>query len=129
MIERIFPRWASSWGQLARSNALVRSQCRCCGLQQRVDAGVMAMRFGASSSPLDALDRCTVVGCHGETYFLVARSYGRSWIAMAARTDILDAIERGAPAANAMSLGLLASHSQAVAQGSAQGDKFSRRKK
>lgn len=128
-MDRIFPRWARSWGELARSNALVRSQCLCCGLQQRVDAASMAALRGGSSSPLDALDRCSVVGCHGETYFLVARSYGRRWIAMAARTDILDAIERGAPPANAMSLGLLESHSQAVAQGSAQGDKISRREK
>ena len=104
---RIFPRWASSWGALARSNALVRSQCRCCGIQQRVDAGVQAVRFGASSSPVDLLDRCTVVACHGDTFFMVARSYGRQWISMVARDDLRAALAYAAPAANAQSLDLL----------------------
>ncbi|MFC3216478.1 hypothetical protein [Novosphingobium panipatense] len=51
-MDRLFPRWTSSWGALARANAHVRSQCRLCGIQQRVDASVQALRFGASASPL-----------------------------------------------------------------------------
>src|SRR3546814_7611901 len=76
-IDRLFPRWASSWAALARSNAHVRSQCRLCGLQQRVDSGAQALRFGGGASPVDQLDMCSVVGCHGRVYFLAARSYGR----------------------------------------------------
>src|SRR3546814_7453232 len=67
-IDRLFPRWASSWAALARSNAHVRSQCRLCGLQQRVDSGAQALRFGGGASPVDQLDMCSVVGCHGRVY-------------------------------------------------------------
>lgn len=106
-IDRIFPRWAASWGLLARSNALVRSQCKCCGIQQRIDASVQALRFGGAASPVDQLDKCSVVGCHGTTYFMVARTYGRDWIAMLSRADLRDGLASAAPAANAVSLDLV----------------------
>lgn len=72
------------------------------------------MRFGALSSPVDQLDRCTMVGCHGDTYFLVARTFGRQWIVLASRPYLLEAIERGAPTANAQSLNLLDRSAEAV---------------
>ncbi|SCW95340.1 hypothetical protein SAMN02927924_04694 [Sphingobium faniae] len=106
-IDRIFPRWAASWGLLARSNALVRSQCKCCGLQQRVDASVQALRFGGNASPVDQLDKCNVVGCHGTIYFMVARTYGRDWITMLSRDDLRDTLASAAPAVNAVSLDLV----------------------
>jgi hypothetical protein len=103
-MDRLFPRWTSSWGALARANAHVRSQCRLCGIQQRVDASVQALRFGASASPLDQLDRCSVVGCHGSVYFLAARSYGRQWLTLLSGEDRLSG---AAPAANALTLDLV----------------------
>ena len=106
-IDRIFPHWAASWSNLARSNALVRSQCRCCGIQLRVDPSIQAFKFGAGASPVDQLDRCTMVGCHGQVFFTVARSYGRQWLTMVSREDLRDALTTAAPAANAVSLDLV----------------------
>ena len=106
-VDRIFPKWAASWGALARGNAQVRSQCRMCGIQHRIDAGIMAMRFGAASSPVDQLDACNVVGCHGQAFFLVARSYGRQWVNMLSREDLIEAAEHAAPATNAVALSLV----------------------
>lgn len=105
--DRIVPRWASSWGSLARANARVRSQCRLCGIQQRVDATVQALRFGAAASPVDQLDGCTMVGCHGQIYFMVARSYGRPWLTMLSREDLRATLVQAAPAANAATLDLI----------------------
>jgi hypothetical protein len=102
--DRLFPRWAASWGELARGNALVRSQCRSCGIQHRVNAAVQALRFGASASPVDQLDGCAVVGCHGSAFYMVARTYGRQWIVMLSGDDPRPS---AAPAANAVSLDLL----------------------
>lgn len=106
-IDRLFPHWSTSWNRLARSNALVRSQCRACGLQLRVDPAIQALRFGASASPVDQLDQCQVVGCHGQLFFMVARSYGRQWLTMLSRDDLRATLERAAPAANALSLDLV----------------------
>jgi len=114
-VEPLFPRWAASWGTLARGNALVRSQCRSCGIQHRVDASVQALRFGASASPVDQFDPCTIVGCHGSAFYLVARTYGRQWIVMLARGELRAAIGSAAPAANAVSLDLIG-HRQPVRQ-------------
>lgn len=105
--DRIIPRWASSWGSLERSNVLVRSQCRLCGIQQRVDASVQAMRFGAAASPVDQLDGCNMVGCHGRVYFLAARSYGRQWLTLLSRDDLRETLATAAPAANAVTLDLI----------------------
>ena len=98
-IDRIFPQWSASWGQLARSNALVRSQCRQCGIQLRVDPAVQALRFGALTSPVDQLDACDVVGCHGQRFFMVARTYGRQWLTMVSRDVLRDTLSNAAPAA------------------------------
>ncbi|WP_144401083.1 hypothetical protein [Novosphingobium sp. MBES04] len=99
----LIPRWASTWGALQRTNAQVRSQCRCCGMQHRVDVSVQILRFGACSSPVNLQDRCMVVGCHGSVFYLVARTYGRQWITMDTRSAPLEA---SAPAVNAVSLNL-----------------------
>lgn len=65
---------------------------------------MQALRFGASASPVDQLDPCNVVGCHGSAFFMVARTYGRQWIVMLSRDDLRAS---AAPAANAVSLDLL----------------------
>ena len=106
-IEHIFPSWSTNWAILANANALVRSQCRECGIQQRVDAGVQVLRFGGDASPVDALDRCTVVGCHGSVYFLVSKTYGRQWVPMLSREDLRASSATAAPPANAITLGLV----------------------
>lgn len=106
-IDRLFPRWASSWTALARSNAHVRSQCRLCGIQQRVDSKVQALRFGGGTSPVDQLDMCSVVGCHGRVYFLAARSYGRQWLTLLSSDDLRASLAEAAPPANAVSLDLI----------------------
>src|SRR3546814_12931063 len=111
-IARLFPRWASSWAALARSNAHVRSQCRLCGLQQRVDSGAQALRFGGGASPVDRLDMCSVVGCHGRVYFLAARSYGRQWLTLLSSDDLRASLAEAAPPANAVSLDLIRSPAQ-----------------
>ncbi|MBK9003564.1 MAG: hypothetical protein IPM41_06780 [Sphingomonadales bacterium] len=54
--------------------------------------------------PLDQLDRCSVVGCHGSVYFLAARSYGRQWLTLLSGEDRLAG---AAPAANALTLDLV----------------------
>ncbi|MBH0115012.1 hypothetical protein I5E68_18865 [Novosphingobium sp. YJ-S2-02] len=102
-IAPLFPRWASTWGELARTNALARSQCRCCGMQQRVDVSIQILRFGANGSPIDLRDKCMVVGCHGTVFYLAARTYGRQWIALDPRSD-----PRGtsAPGVNAVTLNI-----------------------
>lgn len=106
-IDRIIPRWAAAWGALARSNALVRSQCRLCGIQQRVDASVQALRFGAAASPVDHLDACGIVGCHGRVYFMAARSYGRPWLTLLSQGDLREALAEAAPSANVVTLDLI----------------------
>jgi hypothetical protein len=106
-IDRIVPRWAASWGALAHSNAVVRSQCSLCGIQQRVDASVQALRFGAAASLLDQRDGCSLVGCHGRIYFMVARSYGRPWLTMLSCEDLSRTLAEAAPAANAATLDLI----------------------
>ena len=106
-IDLIFPHWAATWNNLARSNALVRSRCPSCGIQLRVDPSIQAFRFGPSASPVDQLDRCTMVGCHGQVFFTVARSYVRQWLTMLSRDDLRDTLTSAAPAANAVSLGLV----------------------
>jgi len=102
-IASLFPRWASTWGELARTNALARSQCRCCGMQQRVDLSLQILRFGANGSPIDLRDKCMVVGCHGSVFYMASRTYGRQWIAM---TSHGDPRKDSALAVNAISLNL-----------------------
>lgn len=91
-------------GRAGARQCLVRSQCRSCGIQHRIDAAVQALRFGASASPVDRLDRCAVVGCQGAAFYMVVRTYGRQWIVMVSGDDPRVSI---APAASAVSLDLL----------------------
>ncbi|WP_148274745.1 hypothetical protein [Novosphingobium sp. PP1Y] len=102
-IASLFPRWAATWGELARTNALARSQCRCCGMQQRVDLSLQILRFGTNGSPVNLRDKCMVVGCHGSVFYLVARTYGRQWIAMDTHREPCTAVPLGV---NAVSLNL-----------------------
>lgn len=104
---RIFPRWSASWALISESNALARSQCRCCGIQQRVDVSVQAMRFGANASPVDLSDKCNIVGCHGTVFFMVQRAYGRDWITMLSDESLRAGSAQAVPAANAVTLNLV----------------------
>jgi hypothetical protein len=81
-IAPLFPRWAQSVGALLGCNALARSQCRQCGIQQRVDLEGMAAKLGGGASLIGRADRCSVVACHGSVFYLAARTYGRQWITL-----------------------------------------------
>ncbi|NMN07655.1 MULTISPECIES: hypothetical protein [unclassified Novosphingobium] len=105
-IERIFPRWAQTLGALHHSNALVRSQCRCCGVQLRVDTEALALKHGATASLIDRSDRCSLVACSGSVFYLAARTYGRQWLSLVSREELLRGLEEAAPACNAQSLNL-----------------------
>lgn len=91
-------------GRAGARQCLVRSKCRSRGIRHRIDAAVQALRFGASASPVDRLDRCAVVGCQGAAFYMVVRTYGRQWIVMVSGDDPRVSI---APAASAVSLDLL----------------------
>ncbi|MCW2393518.1 hypothetical protein [Sphingobium sp. B11D3A] len=105
-IDRIFPRWAQTLGALHHSNGLARSQCRRCGVQLRVDLEALALKHGPMASLIDRSDRCSMVACHGSVFYLASRSYGRQWLRLVSREDLLRDLERAAPACNAQSLDL-----------------------
>lgn len=102
-VAHIFPLWTQTLGLLWRSNALVRAQCRVCGIQQRVDTETMALKLGREASPIDHAERCNIVACHGTVFYMAARTYGRQWISLTMRADGAP----GAAACTAYSLGLL----------------------
>ncbi|MCW2339117.1 hypothetical protein M2337_003407 [Sphingobium sp. B2D3A] len=106
-IDRIFPRWAQTLGALHHSNGLARSQCRRCGVQLRVDVEALALKHGAIASLIDRSDRCSMVACHGSVFYLAARTYGRQWLRLVSREDLLRDLETAAPPCNAQSLELL----------------------
>lgn len=100
-IEPLFPRWAQSIGALLGSNALARSQCRGCGIQQRVDLEALAAKLGGAASLIDRTDRCSIVACDGSVFYMAARTYGRQWISLGRS----GADGEGAAPRNAQSLG------------------------
>lgn len=81
-IEPLFPRWAQSIDAILGSNALARSQCRACGIQQRVDLEALAAKLGGAASLIGRTDRCSVVACDGSVFYMAARTYGRQWITL-----------------------------------------------
>lgn len=96
----LFPRWAQSIGALLGSNALARSQCRVCGIQQRVDLDALAAKLGGAATLIERSDRCSVVACDGSVFYMAARTYGRQWITLGQ----IDGDEERAPPLNAQSL-------------------------
>lgn len=106
-VERLFPRWAQTLGALHRSNALVRSQCRCCGVQLRVDTEALALKHGPTASLIDRSDRCSMVACAGSVFYLASRTYGRAWLTLLAREDLRQGLDAAAPACNAETLALV----------------------
>ncbi|ALR23042.1 hypothetical protein ACQKOH_21255 [Sphingomonas sp. NPDC092331] len=99
-IEPLFPRWARSIGALIGSNALARSQCCACGIQQRVDLEAMAAKFGGTASLIGRVDRCSIVACSGSVFYMAARTYGRAWIMLGQASEC----EERAPARDARAL-------------------------
>lgn len=81
----MIPRWAQSIGGLLASNALARSQCTTCGIQQRVDLAALAAKLGGAATLIGRSDRCAVVACDGSVFYIAARTYGRQWIALRVR--------------------------------------------
>ncbi|QZP07642.1 hypothetical protein [Caenibius sp. WL] len=72
----------ASWGELAVSGALVRSECQRCGLQHHVNPLINALCFGTATSPINTLAKCTVVGCDGMIFYLALPPEGGEWIAL-----------------------------------------------
>lgn len=107
-IDRIFPRWAQTLGAMLGSHTLVRSQCRRCGMQQRADVEALAAKLGSAASLIDRSDPCSIVACHGTVFYLAARTYGRQWLTLADRGELVASIADAAPACNAQSLDLVA---------------------
>lgn len=105
-IDRIFPRWAQTLGELHHANALVRSQCRRCGVQLRVDVEALMLKEGQAASLMDRSDRCGLVACHGSVFYLAARMVGRKFVTLVSREDLLRGLDEAAPARNAQSLNL-----------------------
>ena len=103
-LPQIFPRWTQTVGDMLRQNVQVRSQCRRCGLQQRVDVEGIALKHGPNASLIGRAATCTVVGCHGEVFYLAARTHGRQWISLLERNDLLEAMTDAAPPRNARAL-------------------------
>lgn len=116
VIDLFVPKWAATLSALNGSHSLLRSQCRCCGIQQRADIPFLIPRWGAMASPAEIRERCTIVACHGAVFYLAARTYGRQWIVLAARDDVA----RSAPPANALTLELVSSEEKRRRQDCAQ---------
>jgi hypothetical protein len=106
-IQPLFPRWAQSIRALLGSNALTRSQCKTCGIQQRVDLEALAAKLGGAETLIARADRCNIVACHGSVFYMAARTFGRQWIALELRADQLGEEEPRAAACNAQSLVLV----------------------
>lgn len=104
LIERLFPRWTASLGAMLAGKVLVRSQCRRCGIQQRVDVEALVLKLGGGSSLIDRRDVCSVVACHGQVFYLASRTYGRQWLQLVSRDDLLEELKDAAPAENAQTM-------------------------
>ena len=103
-VKRSWPRWVQSIGMLTRTNSLVRSQCYECGVQLREDPAQLAATLGLAASLIDRSDRCRMVACHGHVFYMAAWSYGRAWILLAERADLLAKTKDAVPAVNAQTL-------------------------
>ncbi|MBY2930700.1 hypothetical protein FIM10_18635 [Sphingomonadales bacterium 56] len=80
ILAALWPGWARTAGTLLAAGAHLRSQCLVCGTRQRVDVSALVTLNGALWSPIDALDRCTIVGCAGSVHYCARRGFDRPWI-------------------------------------------------
>lgn len=83
---RILPLWSRTVRALLESRAIVRSECRRCHTQLRVDLEEQEMLLGSSGTLVDFSKRCPMVGCDGATFYLAQVSYGRPWISLLTKT-------------------------------------------
>lgn len=101
-IATLWPRWMESAGAMLRMNALVRSRCSLCGTLLRVELADVVARHGPSSSLIDRLERCRMVGCSGSTFYLASRTYGREWTALLREPALRARFEELPPARTAL---------------------------
>jgi len=99
--QTFFPKWAANLASLYSTKSLVRSQCYCCGIQQRVDLPAKIAHLGPGASLIDRAERCSIVGCQGQLFFLCATTYGRQWIPLV--SEGLRLVSK-APATNAVTM-------------------------
>ncbi len=81
-ISRLLPRWDSTIGAIANSNALLRSCCSKCETELREDPHALAALHGGQFLIDGYRVRCRKVACDGLLAFKVSRTYGRQWIAL-----------------------------------------------
>jgi hypothetical protein len=103
-VETLLPRWTRTVSAMSRGQALVRSQCRVCGIQMREDPAALALQHGPLASLVDRSDRCRIVACEGTIFYLAARTYGRAWILLVSREDLRSRLAQAAPPLNANAL-------------------------
>jgi hypothetical protein len=108
-ISHALPSWLRTIGAIQGSNALVRSQCRICGIQLREDPRALAAIFGPMASLVNRTIMCRVVGCHGRAFFSAAKTFGRQWLVLADREDFLDHVKEAVDPVNAVTLGVVSS--------------------
>jgi hypothetical protein len=90
--ETLWPRWTETIGATAAPGVRVRSCCCQCGAVQRVDLAALIARHDSARSLINALDRCTLVGCIASIHYLTQRSLDRRWMLMVRDPGILATI-------------------------------------
>jgi hypothetical protein len=73
-------------------------------MQMRVDVEALMLKHGPTQSLVDRSDRCCMVACHGHVFYLAAHTYGRQWITLLKREDLVDQLAKAAPPQNAETL-------------------------
>ncbi|MCW2406926.1 hypothetical protein M2336_003610 [Sphingobium sp. B1D7B] len=76
-------------------------------MQLRVDLEALGLKHGPMATLIDRSDRCSMVACHGSVFYLASRSYGRQWLPLISREDLLLGLNTAAPPCDAKSLDLL----------------------
>lgn len=89
----LWPRWMESAGSMLHMNAQVRTRCTVCGALMRADLHDIVARHGPGYSLIDKLERCRMVECHGSTFYLASRTYGREWRTLLRDPELVAAFE------------------------------------
>jgi len=105
MSEKLFPKWAQTLGAMNSHILHVRSQCRDCGIEQRVDVEALCAKYGGGASLIDRTDRCSLVGCGGVISYSVSLPFRGFWIRLIRDEEKLRALdEDAAPKVNAATM-------------------------
>ena len=97
----LWPRWMESAGAMQAIGAHVRSCCCQCRTVQRVSLADLIACHGPAWSLIDAIARCTIVGCVGSVYYLTTRAYDRPWTPMVRDPELVETVVAYRPVAHA----------------------------